>query len=284
MEMKSRVTIGGLWKSLYPVLLYMAIQFIVGIFYSIGLSVYAAYRGTDFADLSDYMMDRIAVGTVIIVLLAALVTIPIYWWLYCRDIQWKLKAGLEDYFPLTEWLLLWSVLGCGALALLGNGLISLLPLAKWSESYEEVSDALYTGSIWLRMVSIGIFGPVVEELSMRGLMYQRFRSELRLRPAAAVFWSALVFGIFHGNVIQGIYAFLIGLYFAWLMERTQQILVPIVGHMSANLLVVLLEETNAMEWIYGSMQNFLLSMLFCAIVFGCSVQGIRNARDRKSVV
>lgn len=256
----------------------MAIQFIVGIFYSIGLSVYAAYRGTDFADLSDYMMDRIAVGTVIIVLLAALVTIPIYWWLYCRDIQWKLKAGLEDYFPLTEWLLLWSVLGCGALALLGNGLISLLPLAKWSESYEEVSDALYTGSIWLRMVSIGIFGPVVEELSMRGLMYQRFRSELRLRPAAAVFWSALVFGVFHGNVIQGIYAFLIGLYFAWLMERTQQILVPIVGHMSANLFVVLLEETNAMEWIYGSMQNFLLSMLFCAIVFGCSVQGIRNAR------
>ena len=278
MEMKSRVTIGGLWKSLYPVLLYMAIQFIVGIFYSIGLSVYAAYRGTDFADLSDYMMDRIAVGTVIIVLLAALVTIPIYWWLYCRDIQWKLKAGLEDYFPLTEWLLLWSVLGCGALALLGNGFISLLPLAKWYESYEEVSDALYTGSIWLRMVSIGLFGPVVEELSMRGLMYQRFRSELRLRPAAAVFWSALVFGVFHGNVIQGIYAFLIGLYFAWLMERTQQILVPIVGHMSANLFVVLLEETNAMEWIYGSMQNFLLSMLFCAIVFGCSVQGIRNAR------
>lgn len=278
MEIKSRITLGGLWKSLYPVLLYLTIQFAAGALYGIGLAVYAMFTGTDPSEVSDYIMDRLAVGTVTVVLISALITIPLYWWLYRRDLRWKLRAGLEDYFPLTEWLLLWSVLGCGALALLGNGLISLLPLGQWSDSYEEVSDALYTGSIWLRMAAVGIFGPIVEELTMRGLMYQRFRCELRLRPAAAMFWSALVFGVFHGNLIQGIYAFLVGLYFAWLMEHTQQILVPVIGHMSANLLVVLLEETGMIERLYGSMQDFLLVMLFCAVVFACSVQGIRNAR------
>ena len=87
-----------------------------------------------------------------------------------------------------------------------------------------------------------------------------------MRPPAAILISALVFGIFHGNVIQGIYAFLIGIFFAWLMERTQRILVPIVGHMSANLLVVLLHDSGLQEKMYGTYWGFWGMMLFCGIL------------------
>lgn len=275
MERRRKITFTGLWGSLYPVLLYVLMQVTAGVLYGIWLGARAVLSGIGSEEIYWYVMDEYASGTVTIVLLAAVLTIPLYGWLYHQDVQTRHRMGFpEDRFPLTEWMLLWAVLGSAALAMLGNGLISLLPLGQWSDSYEEVSDALYTGSIWLRMASVGIFGPIVEELTMRGLMYQRFRA--MMRPVTAMFWSALVFGVFHGNVIQGLYAFLVGLFFAWLMERTQRILVPVIGHMSANLFIVLLEEERFLDLVYGSVQNFLFSMLFCAIVFVCSVRMIQR--------
>lgn len=261
MEGRRRVTVGGLWGSLYPVLLYMAIQALTSIFYVMVVGVLQMISGNSPADMADYFTNRFVESTITVVLLAAVVTLPLYGWLYYRDTQRKKRAGWrEEWFPLTEWDLLWAVVGSAALALFCNGLINVLPLYGFDDRYEEVNEALYNGSIWLRLAAVGFFGPAVEELTMRGLMYQRFRS--MMRPPAAILLSAVVFGLFHGNLVQGVYAFLVGIFFAWLMERTQRILVPIVGHMSANLLVVLLQDNGILEKFYASAQSFLVMMLF----------------------
>lgn len=265
MEGRRRVTFGGLWGSLYPVLLYMAIQALTSIFYVMVVGVLQMISGNSPADMADYFTDRFVESTITVVLLAAVITIPLYGWLYYRDTQRKKRAGWrEEWFPLTEWDLLWAVVGSAALALFCNGLINFLPLYGFDDRYEEVNEALYSGSIWLRLAAVGFFGPAVEELTMRGLMYQRFRS--MMRPTAAILLSAVVFGLFHGNLVQGVYAFLVGIFFAWLMERTQRILVPIVGHMSANLLVVLLQDNGVLEKFYASAKSFLGMMLICGIL------------------
>ena len=124
------------------------------------------------------------------------------------------------------------------------------------------------------MAAVGFFGPAVEELIMRGLLYQRLRA--MMRPAAAMIWSALVFGVFHGNLVQGVYAFLIGLFFAWLMERTQRILVPMLGHMAANLFIVLLEDSHLLDLFYQSELNYLGMMAVSGIVFLWAVAMIRE--------
>ena len=79
-------------------------------------------------------------------------------------------------------------------------------------------------------------------------------------------------------MIQGIYAFLVGLFFAWLMERFQRILVPMVAHMSANLFVILLEDMGGMELIYGSLTGFFLS-LFLSGMIALAVIRILRAPD-----
>ena len=266
MNNRRKVTLGGLWSSLYPMLVYLASQVAAGVLYVLAIAAYSAFTGVMPADLEEYVMDRYLEGTMTAVLLSAVLTIPLFAWLYYCDVQKKKQYGWnEEWYPLTEWMLLWVAVGSAALALFGNGLISLLPLAQWSDSYEEVSDALYTGSIWLRMAAVGFFGPAVEELIMRGLLYQRLRA--MMRPAAAMIWSALVFGVFHGNLVQGVYAFLVGLFFAWLMEHTQRILVPILGHMTANLFVVLLEENHILELFYQSGISYLGMMVMSGIVF-----------------
>lgn len=70
--------------------------------------------------------------------------------------------------------------------IVSNQLVSLMPLSMWTEDYEEVSEALNTGGIWLQIIGAGFLAPAVEELMMRGLVYQRFRQ--MMRPGPAMFW------------------------------------------------------------------------------------------------
>lgn len=275
MEGRRRVTLGGIWSGLYPVLLYTFIQSAAGVIYAVVLAVSALHRNAGRSDMETYIMNRAAEGTMTILLLSMVFSVPLFTWLYTRDLRMRKGTGWNaDWFPLTEGMLLWTAVGCAALALFCNGVVSLLPLEQWADSYEEVSETLYSGNAWIRILCVGFLGPAVEELVMRGLLYQRLRTMMRM--AAAVFWSALVFGIFHGNVIQGIYAFLVGLFFAWLMEHSQRILVPMTGHMAANLFVLLLEECRLLDVIYSSVSMFLAVTAVSGVVALCSFRMIKN--------
>ncbi len=54
-----------------------------------------------------------------------------------------------------------------------------------------------------------VLAPLTEEVLFRGLI----RTELRthMKPRAAALLGALLFGLYHGNISQGIYAFLLAL-------------------------------------------------------------------------
>lgn len=275
MERRGKVTPGGVWGSVYPMLAYVCIQMGAGVIYAVGMVISALCLDTGYADMETYILDSTAEHTMTILLLSMLLSIPLFAWLYSCDVQKKKRAGFnQDWFPVTEGMLLWTAVGCAALALFCNGMISLLPLAQWSDSYEEVSETLYSGNVWVRIAAVAFFGPAVEELVMRGLLYQRLRT--MMRPAAAILWSSLAFGIFHGNIVQGVYAFLVGLFFAWLMEHSQRILVPMVGHIAANLFVLLLEDCDLLEVVYGSVPMFLTATMVSGIVFLCCFRIIRN--------
>lgn len=270
---RRRVTARGLWRSLYPVLTYWFIQFLASVGYMIWLEVSVMENGTGGRSIEDLYME----GTVWIVLFSAIIGILLFGWLYRRDRQkreWNVWQEADWYTP-SEGQLLWVVVGSAGLALFANNLISLTPLAQWSESYQETSEALYTGSIWIRMASVGFFAPAVEELLMRGLLYERLREMMSVK--AAIFWSAVVFGVFHGNIVQGVYAFFIGLFFAWLMERFQRIMAPVLAHMSANLFVVLLEESGGLEVIYGGISGYLLATFLSGTVFILAFRALKNS-------
>ncbi len=267
MEERRKITLGGLWCSLYPTFLYPLLQTICGVIYLMMVSVPFVRADLSWSEVESKIMQLYLSGSMWILLIAAVVSIPLFGWLYCRDMQKKRDLGWwdEGWFPLREEKLLWTMLGSAALALFCNQLVSLLPLSFWVRDLEEVNEALDTGTIWMQMMVAGCLVPLVEELVMRGLMYQRFRR--MLRPVPAMFWSALAFGIFHGNVIQGVYAFLLGLFFAWLMERFQRLWVPVVAHMSANLFVLLIDDGGWLTKIYSSGEVFLGVMAGSGVVF-----------------
>ncbi len=99
---------------------------------------------------------------------------------------------------------------------------------------------------------IGIFGPFCEEFVFRGVIYRSYRREDKeaddnLRPNGvrgggirAILLSALLFGLMHMNFNQALYAFVIGIFLAFLVEAAGSLWASVFCHMFFNSIEVVL--------------------------------------------
>lgn len=118
---------------------------------------------------------------------------------------------------------LFSMMAAGAEAAanqLGYSMMSSIETA--TKTSQTLSMVLYAG----------IFGPVVEEIIYRGFV---MRSLQRYGKTFAILVSSAIFGLMHGNLLQGIFAFLVGLVFGY-AAMEYSIYVSMVLHVMNNLL------------------------------------------------
>ena len=164
-----------------------------------------------------------------------------------------------------------------ALALGLNILMAFLQLDRFSETFREVSRAQADVPLWLGIVLYGLAAPFSEELVFRGIIYGKAR-DIFGAPAAMVF-SGLIFGIYHGNLVQGIYAAFLGTVLAWTMEHTGTLLAPMIFHGIGNITVFLLINAAglggalARPWICAA-------LLFISVV--CFLQLLKGGKAGKS--
>lgn len=282
MKNRSKISIGNLWHALSPLLLYYLLSIIVStvvmqkLFLQAGFAVMESSIGED--GMMDYIFREYQTQTMGMVLMTAAVAVPIFGWLYYRDLQKRENFDIKNFQIVLELRsVVWVIFGSAALALFCNNVIALTPLMEWSESYEQTSEALYAGSIWMELLGAGIGAAVSEELLMRGLLYQRLRDMMEAKTA--IFWSALIFGVFHGNIVQGVYAFLLGLFFAWLKEKYHTLLIPILAHMSANLFVVALAESEGLGALLSTYAGFFAGTALCGVIFGYAFRRLKSIEN-----
>lgn len=115
-----------------------------------------------------------------------------------------------------------------------NILIQMSPLIEWFPSILGVNEELSGSSTALSLFYVALVAPVTEELLLRGLVFRRCREYLHFVPAALL--SALIFGALHANMVQFIYAFLLGTVLAYLYEYYGTLLAPVLFHIAGNLL------------------------------------------------
>lgn len=125
-----------------------------------------------------------------------------------------LYAMLMTLANLTLWILNWVA------GLLGDGT---------QESLQELGES--DASPWLLFFLAVIVAPVMEELVFRYLPYQKAAG---YGMRYFVVWTAISFGLFHLNVMQGAYACVMGLVFAIVMYRTGDVRYCIGLHMLVN--------------------------------------------------
>lgn len=104
----------------------------------------------------------------------------------------------------------------------------IVPSGGWNETRE----AIYGASFFLRFAVTVLLAPAVEELIFRGLV----RMELRrhMNPVWAAVAGSVLFGLYHGNLSQGFYAFFLGLCLELVRGWSGSLIPPLFLHMGAN--------------------------------------------------
>ena len=166
----------------------------------------------------------------------ALVIIPVMLFMYYRDRNRENYYGVVPNKKAPLWKYVLVVLFAGGLSLALNNLILIGNLSALSSTYEATATSMYSAPFAVQIVCLAILSPIAEELVFRGLMFRRMREDTSGKMA--IIYTAVVFGIFHGNFVQMVYGFLMGLMFAWLCEKYGSVLASIVAHVTANLIAL----------------------------------------------
>ena len=133
-------------------------------------------------------------------------------------------------------LLLGIVLMVPALQLLSS-LVTGITASLFPSSLEFYEKLMETAGFsnepsFLLVLYAVILGPIEEELTFRGVIFSSAKKALPFW-AANIFQAAL-FGLFHMNLIQGFYAFFIGLFLGFICEKGGSIYLSIFLHILFN--------------------------------------------------
>lgn len=96
---------------------------------------------------------------------------------------------------------------------------------------------IWAKPLWLNLLYIAILPPLIEEFIFRGVLFQGFRSCGLFKTA---FFTALMFGLAHGNLNQFMYAFAVGIFLAYLVEASGSVYASMLAHSLINGTTVLL--------------------------------------------
>lgn len=117
--------------------------------------------------------------------------------------------------------------------LIGLGVNAAISALRGQQAGEPLQDMVSTSSPWIIFLFGVVIAPLVEEWIFRRVLLRR------LSPwgePVAIFGSAFLFGLFHGNFGQFFYAFAVGAVFAYVALRTGGIRYTVALHFLVNLL------------------------------------------------
>jgi len=134
-------------------------------------------------------------------------------------------------------------LACVGAAVGLNLFLSLSGLVEASATYQAVSETQYSSHFVMGLICFGLVAPVAEEILFRGVIYNCLRRNMPV--LRSVLMSSIIFGLYHMNAVQGVYAFLIGCIISYAFEYFGKFAVPVAIHMLINILVYCLSYVTA---------------------------------------
>jgi hypothetical protein len=94
--------------------------------------------------------------------------------------------------------------------------------------------------LWVGVVAIALIPAVLEESVYRGVFFNEYRKQ---NPRVGILVSGLLFGLMHMNFNQFIYAFVMGVVFALLVEATDSLGASVLVHFIINANSVVLSRS-----------------------------------------
>lgn len=181
---------------------------------------------------------------------------------FCFHTIWESR---RDMTPGSFFMILALFLG-GQLvfSLLSEALEYLFNLFGLSlmESMEAASAVSDSFSMFLY---IGLFAPIAEEILFRGLL---LRMLLPYGKRFAILATAFLFGIFHGNIIQSPFAFVVGLILGYVAVEYSMSWAMVL-HMINNMIVA-----DSLTRLTGILPPWAGELIFALLLGGSAIAGI----------
>lgn len=131
---------------------------------------------------------------------------------------------------LLSAIMCFSLMYCSNLV--GTILTTVIGLIKGSPvEMNAASQMAMDANMGLTFFFMVLCAPIVEEFVFRRLIVDR---TLRYGQGVAIVTSGLMFGLFHGNLSQFVYAFALGMFFAFIYIKTGKLKFTIALHMIIN--------------------------------------------------
>lgn len=236
-----------------PFLLGLFINVIMGMIMTLVAGFYKLSRGEiNMDELAEYLagiaanQEFLSIVVFAIGILCILVFGIWFFFLYGR----KSKIRIYEALSIKNLILL-LVLGIVIQIMLSFSLTLILPFFKDATmKYEETMSMLFSDN-WMMVIYTVVLAPLGEEMIFRGLTFGYAKKVMPIMAANIV--QAALFGIYHLNLIQGIYAFVMGLIFGYIMMKLQSIWAVVILHIVVNLsgLImnkILTNSSSIMTW------------------------------------
>lgn len=205
-----------------------------GFFYGVksamsGTTVSEAEVQAGFADCIIYIL--------IISQVIALVAFGIWYWLQNRG---KAKRSFIKvvHGRTVCWVVLWGI----GLQLATNIALQLVYLIV-PDAIEGMQQLMETAGIgevnMFSMLATVILAPIVEEIIFRGVTF-KLAGKAGAGFLVANMIQAVMFGVYHANLVQGIYAFVLGLVLGYVAYKYNSLYPAILLHLAYNLSATLL--------------------------------------------
>ena len=167
----------------------------------------------------------------------------------CLKISKKIFPGKNKEFneSKSKFLLKKSMVSCICM-ILGFVLVKSVIISNWIldlhivpsknifNTYMQNATIINTIVISIQVI---IIGPIIEELIFRKILLGKLLEKFSNRPIKAIVYSALIFGIIHLNIIQGVAAFGGGIILGLIYYYTKSIKATIFTHILNNFLIII---------------------------------------------
>lgn len=263
MKEKIKVFFASIGYLILTVLIQLAVSIIggitIGVYYAIA-RVTQMNNGSTLEYEMDSMVNSILSLTNIFLLISSLLTILILILIYKvkkRDYKEELQIvkthKLNIFYAIFIGICCW-LFNSGALSLVEEaGLFS-----SQFDYMNEILAPISQGSILISILTVGIIAPIAEEFLFRGIIYNTLKKKISIKWVIVI--QAILFGVFHGNIIQGTYATLLGLVFGYVTYKTKSLWPAIIMHMANNL------TANIVSFVAGDyIGGTLLYIVFAVI-------------------
>ncbi len=117
--------------------------------------------------------------------------------------------------------------------LVGVGVTMLIGLVKGTPVENTLLDVVSDISPWTAVFIMVLCAPIAEELIFRKLLIDR---TAKYGEKVSILFSGFFFGLFHGNLNQFVYAFMLGMFFGFIYVKTGKLIYTIALHMAVNFL------------------------------------------------